>query len=296
MEENKKIIIQSDEKMNKNELEQVVKKLEEDIKTRRDLSVEEKKQLLKAKETLENEKVRFYGADESLNLDIRQMDLVRDVLDDKVSMIISRDAKRFSKISSDQTIPGMIAAKCSVYTLDGKINTISKNEKFKMQIINAMNEDYKRIADERSRMGERLKIKEVKIWILDDLEESEIEKIYKKAQEKMEKSREIQKGGMFRKLKEKIEQNEIIKINKNELNTKLEQKYTNCIIIKNKEFITKAEEEINARQAYNKNVIICLIDNDDIKFYAECSTVTLTRNSLEKFNKKIKKHFIYAEI
>lgn len=303
MKDKKKIIIQSDKEVDKEELDNISEKLKSDLKGKRNLSEFEQQLLIEAIERIENGEAKFYYTGKTFNSKAGQEALMNDVLHNNIELIIAKDIDRFSKIGHEPAVSGMIAGECSVYTLDGKINTILPNEKFKVKILNAMNFDYKQEADRRSRMGEIMKIKEVKVWILENLNESEVNQIYEKAEKKLKERNEMHRAGFFRGLMEKIEQAQIIKTDIDDINAQMEGKYINCIITKNAELIKQANEEelekttvMLNKQAYNKNVIICLISEQKVKFYGRFSMQICTRENLTKYCKHINKEHKYLEI
>ena len=156
-----------------------------------------------------------------------------------------------------------------------------------------MNDYYKKENDKRSRMGEKFKINEAKVWCLEDLTEDELNRLYKNVEEKLKKCKKTKEIGFFNELDKKLKHNEIVRTNIEDLKSQLKQHYSNCIVTKNKKLLNR---KISKREIYNKNGIICLIYKNSIKFFIACSVVTYTRVSLEKYNKVIKKQFIYREI
>lgn len=227
-------------------------------------------------------------------------ELLKDILDNNIEIIISKSERTFGKICKEPSLARRIAANCSVYTLDGKINTISDFGKIQFKILDCMYENYKEEADKRSRIGEKFHTKEVKIWSLDELQKNDMMRIQERSNKKLEKYKsDIKKGGFFQNLNKKINKKEIQYMNLEEINTELEEKYINCIITKDKDLIQeikKSNKLVSNKCLYNKNVIICLVTNENIKFFMLTSVRICTRDNLEKYNKKISQDYIYNEI
>lgn len=190
---------------------------------------------------------------------------------------------------------------------DGAINTISPNEKMMMQIISSMDINYKKENDRRSMMGEKLQVKDVKIWTLEnDLTDIDISRIKEQANKKLEKYTDRKTCGFFSKLKEQLYNDTIMQFDINEINDKLHPRYTNVVITKERKLIDsgkslfvktgETKNTLASRIFYNKNVIICLVEDNEIKFFVVFSVLTYTRNGLEKYNKRTKKSFEYREI
>ena len=178
-----------------------------------------------------------------------------------------------------------------------------KEEELYKNLLYYMNGLYKIDNDKRSRMGERLSVRNVQVWKTDVISEEIRKKILQKANEKLEEySADIKREGFFKKFIKQMDLDECNRIDITEITDKLENKYLNCIITEDTDMINdnlireKYNNKISCRILYNKNVVICLVKNGNVDFYICNSIRTLTRNGFEKYN-IIKKHeFIYNKI
>lgn len=128
MESKRKVLILNGEQWDKQDLEEKIKTLKIQVNEGNDFSDEEKSLLLDAIQRIENEECE--NCDVINNKEATDK-LILEIAHNNVDIIIAKDAKTFNKIGKDRNQPGLIAAECSVYSLDGKINTISKENKFK---------------------------------------------------------------------------------------------------------------------------------------------------------------------
>ena len=111
--------------------------------------------------------------------------------------------------------------------------------------------------------------------------------------------RDRKKGTFFDELYKKIDKKEIMQINIDEMAGLLEEKDMNCIITKDRSLqkaIDKSNNYITKKILYNKNVVICSIFNNEIKFFMMTSVKSCTRDGFEKYNKKISKEYVYKEL
>lgn len=130
MENKRKVLILNGEQWDKQDLEEKIKTLKIQVNEGNDFSDEEKSLLLDAIQRIENEECE--NCDVINNKEATDK-LIWEIAHNNVDIIIAKDAKTFNKIGENQNQPGLIAAECSVYSLDGKINTISKENKFKVK-------------------------------------------------------------------------------------------------------------------------------------------------------------------
>lgn len=127
----RKIIILNGEEWDKHDFEKCIKKLKAEITEGQKFTDEEKNVLLDVIQRIEEEGAKnIYLVENKDLID----ELIWEVAHKKVDIIISKDAKTFNKIGKNPNLPGFIAAECSVYSLDGKINTISEESKFNTKI------------------------------------------------------------------------------------------------------------------------------------------------------------------
>ena len=294
MENKRKVLIFDEGELDKQDFEEKISRLKDDISQNKNYTEKERQVIKYAVNVIENEKALNYDKNSNFK------ELLKDILDNNIELIIARNERTFGKIFNDPSLTRRIAANCSVYTLDGKINTISDFGKMQFKILDCMYKNYKEEADKRSRMGEKFHTKEVKIWSLDELQNNDMMRIEERSNNKLDKYKcDIKKGGFFQNLNKKIDKKEIQYINLEEINTELEEKYINCIITKDKDLIQeikKSNKLVSNKCLYNKNVIICLVTNENIKFYMLTSVRICTRDNLEKYNKKISQDYIYNEI
>ena len=295
MEVTKKVIIHDAKKMDMELIEDSLCNIKETLQNKKSFTLEQKEVINNAIKAIEDETVSFYKGGSS-----SEAQLLKDILDNKIGLIISRDEKTFKKIGEDLKVSFIIASNCPVYTLDGRINTISDLDRLQFKILGNMYDNYKIEADRRSKIGEILKTKEVKIWNLSELDQSDIMQIRDKSKTKTKKYiKDRKKGTFFDELYKKIDKKEIMQINIDEMAGLLEEKDMNCIITKDRSLqkaIDKSNNYITKKILYNKNVVICSIFNNEIKFFMMTSVKSCTRDGFAKYNKKISKEYVYKEL
>lgn len=127
MEGKKKVLILDGDKWDKQDFAEKIKILKNEISEGQKFSKDEEYVLLKAIQKIENEEMENCDA---VRNEEGTKKLIRDLLNDNIDIIISRDAKTFNRIGKEENLPILIASKCSVYSLDGKINTILPIKKY----------------------------------------------------------------------------------------------------------------------------------------------------------------------
>lgn len=140
MERKRKVLILNGDKWDKADLKQRISHLREKISNNNEFSKEEQDVLMNAIQKIEN--------DEAVNCNaVRNEEgtenLIRDLLHENIDIIISKDAKTFNRIGNEDNLPILIASKCSVYSLDGKINTILDSQKSEAIMFYYMNASYR---------------------------------------------------------------------------------------------------------------------------------------------------------
>ena len=295
MEETKKVIIHDAKEVDMELIEDSLYKIKETLLNKKAFCKEQKEVINNAIKAIEDETVSFYKGGSS-----SEAQLLKDILDNKIELIISRDEKTFKKIGNDIRISAIIASNCPVYTLDGRINTISNMDRLQFKVLGNMYDYYKIEADRRSKIGEMFKTKDVRIWNLSKLNQRDTTHIKEKADAKEKKYiKDRKKGTFFQELCEKIDKNAIMEIRIDEIANILEDNDMNCIITKDRSLqtaIEKSNDYITKRILYNKNVVICSIINDDVRFFMMTSVKSCTRDGFEKYNKKISKEYVYKEL
>lgn len=152
MENKRKVLIVNGDEWDKQDFEKKIKMLKNEITEGQKFTEEEKGVLLNAIQRIENKE------SENCNL-INNKEatdkLIWEIAHNKVYIIISNDAKTFNKIGKNHNLPGLIAAECSVYSLDGKINTISKENKFNTKVAVYSREFYNKSIEKNNKNYEK---------------------------------------------------------------------------------------------------------------------------------------------
>lgn len=295
MEVTKKVIIHDAKEVDMELIEDSLYIIKETLKNKKTFTVEQKEVINNAIKAIEDETVSFYKGGSS-----SEAQLLKDILDNKIGLIISRDEKTFKRIGKDLKVSFIIASNCPVYTLDGRINTISDFDRLQFKILGNMYDNYKIEADRRSKIGEMFKTKEVKIWNLSELDQRDMIQIREKSNTKAKKYiKDRKKATFFHELCKKIDKKATMQINIDEMAGLLEEKDMNCIITKDRSLqkaIDKSNNYITKKILYNKNVVICSIFNNEVKFFMMTSVKSCTRDGFEKYNKKISKEYVYKEL
>ena len=154
MERKRKVVILNGDKWDKQDFEEKIRNLKNEIADGKSFLEEEKNVLLSTILRIENEDIENCNAVRS---EEGAENLVRDLLHDNIDIIISRDAKTFNRIGHDELLPILIASRCSVYSLDGKVNTILPIKKYEATLLYLTGESYmEKCSKKRRKKNENL--------------------------------------------------------------------------------------------------------------------------------------------